>query len=441
MEHPRIGTPQECAGAEVVELAVRMHRFPQENLLPAALARGAVDGPCIDQLALDLARFHATAALPAPGDPWGQAAAVRAPVEANFRALEPATALQPRLETLERWSRARLAALAPRLPERLRQGRVRECHGDLHLGNLALLEGRITVFDALEFNPALRWIDGISELAFLVMDLQQAGEAGLANRLRNRWLEQSGDYEGLRLWRWYAAYRALVRAKVAVLRALQQRPDPLGDAAVAAEVERYVAHAEAQGRPQPQAVVLTHGVSGAGKSHHALALCSTGALELIRLRSDVERKRLAGLWGEPLLPACPEANPLYGEAMDRRLFEQRLPELAAAVLEGGFLPLVDATFLRREQRRAWAERARRWGVPLVILSFTTPPELARQRVARRQAAGRDPSDADAAVLEQQWSRLEPLDANEQALAIRVVPDQDPAQTAAALRERLEGGMA
>ncbi|MFY8149149.1 MAG: AAA family ATPase [Prochlorococcaceae cyanobacterium] len=437
-ERPRIGQPGSGGEGEVIELAVRMHQFPQENLLPAALARGAVDGPCLDRLALDLARFQGAAACPGPQESYGSAAAVLAPVEANFLALEAATALRPRLEALERWSHSRFEELAALLPQRRQAGRVRECHGDLHLGNMALLEGRITVFDALEFSPALRWVDVISEMAFLVMDLQQSGCSGFANRLRNRWLEWCGDYHGLRLWRWYAAYRALVRAKVGVLRALQRHPDPLQEADTTAMVESYVALAETQGQSRPRALVLTHGVSGSGKSHHSLGLCEQ--LELIRLRSDVERKRLAGLWGEPRPTAIAGDLPLYGEAMDRLLFEHHLPEQVEATLAGGYTALVDATFLRREQRLAWAQRAAQWGVPLVILSFDTPPELARQRIAQRRAAGHDPSDADEAVLEQQWSRLEPLDAKERTVALPVRPDQEPAETAAALRKRLGEGL-
>jgi aminoglycoside phosphotransferase family enzyme/predicted kinase len=418
----------------MIDVAVRMRQFDQDDLLPAALKRGAINGGMIDRLAHDLACFQARAAIAAPSGPYGSFEAVVAPADANIAALMAVEVLIPRLRPLQDWSRTTLAALAPLLPARRQAERIREGHGDLHLGNMALLGGRITVFDALEFNPALRWIDVISDLAFLVMDLHQSGHAGLGWRLLNRWLESSGDYEGLRLWRWYEAYRALVRAKVAVLRATQQGLPPLGDPSTAASVERYLALAEGLMRPTPQALVLTHGVSGSGKSHHSLQVCER--LGAIRIRSDVERKRLAGLWGEPRQRHPQASGPLYGAAMSDLLFEQRLPQLAEAVLAGGFTPIVDATFLRRRQRQAWAERARRWGVPLVILEFSAPAELVLQRIAERGRRGDDPSDADAAVVRQQWHTLEPLDSGERSQAVQVDATADPECTTAALRQRL-----
>lgn len=410
-------------GPEPVEVAVRMRQFPQEALLPAALARGEVGAGQIEALAETLARFHAAAAVAAAAGPYGTPAAVREPVEANVACLRQraAAALQPRLKRLAAWNAAAFAELEPLLRRRLEEGRVRECHGDLHLGNMLLREGRIEVFDCLEFSPALRWIDVISDLAFLVMDLQQRGHPALGARLLNHWLDLSGDHGGLALWRWYGSYRALVRAKVAALS---------GDSSTDGPVAAYLDLAEASISPAPQALLICHGLSGSGKSHHTRPLAAE--LGAIRLRSDVERKRMFGLWGIP--PAPRRRGDLYGRDVSEELFGQRLPELAAAVLKAGFPVIVDACFLRRCDRASMAAVAERAGVPLLILEFSAPQALLRERIEQRQRQGHDPSDADLAVLEHQFGWVEPLDAGEQRQAITVGPRSTVAATAVAVRQ-------
>lgn len=415
----------EILDTPLLEVAVRMRQFPQEALLPAALARGEVGGEQVDHLAETLARFHAAAAIAPAGGPLGTPAAAREPVEANFACLREraAAALQPRLERLATWNAATFAALEPLLRRRLEQGRVRECHGDLHLGNMLLRAGRIEVFDCLEFSPALRWIDVVSDLAFLVMDLRQRGQAALGDRLLNHWLECSGDYGGLALWRWYGSYRALVRAKVAALSG-----DSSSDGAVAA----YVALAEATITPAPQALLICHGLSGSGKSHHSRPLAAE--LGAIRLRSDVERKRLFGLWGIPAR-ASRQGDP-YAREVSAELFGTRLPALAAAVLAAGFPVIVDACFLRRSDRAAMAAVAERAGVPLLILEFRAPEALLRERIEQRQRRGHDPSDADRQVLQSQIGWEEPLSAVELERTIPVMPASTVDSTVAAVRPRL-----
>ncbi|MEO1004008.1 MAG: AAA family ATPase [Cyanobacteria bacterium J06638_7] len=412
------------SGPAPLEVAVRMRQFPQRALLPAALARGEVSGDQIEALAETLARFHGAAAIAAASGPHGTPAAVRTPVEANFNCLRErgAAALQPRLQALQQWSCTEFEQLQPLLRHRLRQGRVRECHGDLHLGNMLLRQGRIEVFDCLEFSPALRWIDVISDLAFLVMDLEQRGQPALGWRLLNHWLEWSGDYGGLALWRWYVSYRALVRAKVAALS---------GDGGDDGPVAAYLGLAERRILPAPRALVLCHGLSGSGKSHHSALLAAE--LGAVRLRSDVERKRLFGLWGIPTA-AARQGDP-YAPQVTGELFGQRLPQLAQGVLAAGLAVIVDACFLRRGDRAAMAEVAAGAGVPLLILEFRAPPALLRARIEHRRRGGHDPSDADLAVLERQIGWDEPLSAVERALAIPVTPATAVAATATAVRRR------
>ncbi|SBO42757.1 bifunctional aminoglycoside phosphotransferase/ATP-binding protein [Cyanobium sp. NIES-981] len=411
-DRPRIPAAvlESAAADDTLEYAVRMEQFPQEALLPAALERGSVSPRHIDQLAEQLARFHAEAATAAPDGPYGTPEAVLEPVLANITSLRrhADARLVPRLEQLHAWIEQANRQLQNRFAARLAAGRIRECHGDLHLGNLLLGHGRIEVFDCLEFNPALSWIDPISDIAFLVMDLEERGQRGLGARLLNRWLEQSGDYPGLELWAWYMGYRALVRAKVAALAAEQ------------AAVERYLSLAERTVQRRPQGLVLCHGVSGSGKSHHSGRLLEQ--LGAIRLRSDVERKRLFGLWGVAEGATARESvgpEQLYAASVTEELFGQVLPGLAQTLLQAGFTVIVDATFLLRRHRRSMAAVAAQAGVPLVILACSAPRPVLEQRLHRRHQRGDDPSDADLAVLQHQWHQGDPLTAAERACCIDV----------------------
>jgi aminoglycoside phosphotransferase family enzyme/predicted kinase len=404
------GTAPLARDATVLEVGLRMRQFPQEALLPAALARGAIDAGQMEALAADLARFHQQAAVAAADGAYGTPAAVLQPVRDNITALEPRlpVAAQSQLKQVRLWSERCFAEIRPLLEQRLAAGRVRECHGDLHLGNMLLENGRIRVFDCLEFSPSLRWIDVISDMAFLVMDLEERGAPALGNRLLNSWLAETGDYDGLQLWRWYSSYRAMVRAKVAAL-----SHDTPGAVA-------YLTWARHYCLPAAPRLLLCHGLSGSGKSHLSSQLA--GPLGAIWLRSDVERKRCFGLDTEGQ-PATATTN-LYAASVSDALFLEHLPQLAELVLTTGFSVIVDATFLRGAYRQAMAAVAQRRGVPFTILDLKVPQPLLEQRISARQRAGGDPSDADLAVLAQQLQCQEPLTGDEQArsLAIGAQPD-------------------
>jgi aminoglycoside phosphotransferase family enzyme/predicted kinase len=421
-----------------IEVAVRMRQFDEDKLLSRVASHGPLAETALDGLAGELARFHSQAAVAPVDGPYGTPAAVRQPVDDNLKVLagvsELAEPLTVALAELQCWLAAEAARLEPFFSDRLRDGHIRECHGDLHLGNLWLEEGRIRVFDCLEFNPGLRWIDTISELAFLVMDLQVRDQEEGALRVLNGWLDLCGDWQGLRGWRWYSVYRALVRAKVAELRRRQSASaEPAAQARqgeAAAERDRYLQRALLWCRPRPRALVLTHGVSGSGKSWLSERLAPR--LGALRLRSDVERKRLFGLWGEPRCASL-SGDP-YRAEVSELLFSHTLPAQAEAMLAGGWPALVDATFLRRSDRQPFLALAERLGVPLLILALACPPQLARARIAERRQLGRDPSDADLAVLARQLQIIEPLSSSERAAAsvVEVGPDADPAALACQL---------
>ncbi|MEB3200757.1 MAG: AAA family ATPase [Synechococcaceae cyanobacterium] len=424
----------------VIEVAVQMRQFDQGDLLPAVLDRAALSVPQLEALACDLACFHSGAAIAAADSPHGTPQQVARPALANLDTLSACGPALPELEALRHWSEAQAEALAPRFAERLRQGAVREGHGDLHLGNMVLLRGRVSVFDCLEFSESLRWIDVISDMAFLVMDLRQRGRPDLAGVLLNRWLQETGDYQGLELWRWYLTYRALVRAKVAALRLSQSGPDTPGEriAACGDELRAYLASAldTVQGRSRPQ-LVICHGASGSGKSHLAARLCRE--LGWIQLRSDLERRRLFGrasrLLAQPSLAGDP-----YGPGLRERLYATELRQAAAAALAAGESLLVDATFLEGRQRQLFRSLAARCQAGFSILDCRISLELAERRIARRRQLGGDPSDADSDVLQRQWQAREPLTESEQQHAVVVETAAELSAPAwQALLRRLEAG--
>jgi predicted kinase len=285
----------------------------------------------------------------------------------------------------------------------------------MHRGNIALVNERLVIFDGIEFNPNLRWIDTMSEVAFLIMDLEEADEAVPARRLLNRYLECSGDYEGLPVLGFYKVYRAMVRAKVTAIRLGQPGVESAEAGQDRADYERYLALAEGYTQRRPRRLYLTHGVSGSGKSR--LSTILRERLPLIHIRSDVERKRLFGLPSGARTGSAVDTG-LYSADATARTYT-RLLELAGLILDAGYSPLVDATFLERAQRRPFLDLAADKGCACTIFEPLAPKQVLRSRVAARNAAGRDPSEADLAVLETQLDALEPLGPDERRLAIRI----------------------
>ncbi len=401
---PRLAAADAAPAADTVfDYAVRMRAFPQQALWSTRLPAGQVGAGEIDQLAARLARFHAAAAAAPQGSDWGTAAALRRTAEqdlAEVAALLGAGPARASLQALSHW--LEYCAPAPaRFDERRVQGRVRECHGDLHCGNILTLDGVVEVFDCIEFCDRFRWIDVVNDLAFIVMDLRFHGRAELAARLLDRYLRDSGDYAGLAMLPYYQAMRALVRAKVCLLRAAGGGDDAARQAQLG---QQYLAFAAAGTTPGRAALLITHGYAGSGKSRAAAQLA--GALGAIRLCSDVERKRVRGVAPNASL-AAPPGRGIY-EPASRQATYARLLHLARLVLAAGLPVLVDATFLRRRQRASFAELAGGLRLPFFVLDVRAAPATLRRRLAARERAGGDTSDAGLAVLEQQLAQAEPL---------------------------------
>ncbi len=396
---------------DTFEYAVKMRQFDADATLDRLDAAGGLTARHVETIAAVLARFHLdTCAHAAPDSPWGSPDAIWKPVAQNFAQIAPRLddpADRAQLDALLRWSTAEHARLTPLMAARKRSGFVRECHGDLHLGNLAWIDDRLLVFDCIEFNPELRWIDIQSEIAFCHMDLLQRGHADWAWLFLNLWLEATGDYAGLALLRYYAVYRALVRAKVGAIRSAQTA-GPEHDAALA-EVRTLLSLATALTQPPPPHLTITHGLSGSGKTTVTRRLMQRPGA--IRLRSDVERKRMAGL--DALAQSgTGVGQALYAADATQRTYRQ-LAELAGALLDGGWPVIVDATFTARWQRDLLRETARMRTRAFHVRDFPVPVATLRERIVQRAQAGNDASEADLAVLQRQLETEEPLGTDEQ----------------------------
>lgn len=416
---PIVGTPEQPQVDQPglpIEYAVKMRRFDEAGLFSRLADTRRLSANHMDALAGTLAAFHAASARAVPDSPFGHPSQQRQAAESNFAKLRPllyAPEDLASLDALETWTQAEYARRESLMDARLREGWVRECHGDLHLGNIVLIEGRPTPFDGIEFNPALRWIDTASELAFVVMDLEARGERGLAYRLLNRYLEITGDYGGLALLGYYRLYRALVRAKIAMLTRAQHDEEADKKAALLAECRRYLDYGQALIQPQQPGLLITHGLSGSGKSHLSLRLAS--ALPAIRLRSDIERKRLAGLTATAPSGAGRAGN-LYSAESTAKTY-RHLADAARNLLRWGYSAIIDATFLKRAHRQALRRVAKECGTGFALVDCQAPQEILEARLRERALAGTDPSEADLSVLARQIAEQEPLDAEDAAQAV------------------------
>jgi uncharacterized protein len=404
-------------GEPAFEYAVKMVRFPQEARLDRVAERGELRREHVDRLAAELADFHRRTAVAPPDSPFGTPENVYAPMLDNFaqiRARVPAT-YHAQLTRLEECCAAGYTRLAALLAERRAGGFVRECHGDAHLANMVLAGDDVGLFDCIEFNDGFRWIDVLNEIAFTVMDLADRGHAALGRRLLNRYLEITGDYAGMRLFRFYQAYRAMVRAKVAAIRLAQPGLDDTERAQSLTRYASYADLAERYAHDERPALIVTHGVAGSGKTTVTGALIE--ADDYVRVRSDIERKRLHGLSDLARSGSMLDGG-IYTAAAGAQTYD-KLAEIGTVLLEAGCSVLVDATFLRRDQRdrlRAVADAA---SAPFVILSVQAPEETLVARVAARAHSGGDASEADGTVLQKQLAALEPLNEAERCDAVFV----------------------
>lgn len=406
--------PSLTGDGPIIEYMVKTRQFRQEDLLGNLQRAGGLTTAHIDALAVTLAGFHQRIDRAAPDAPWGEPEQVHAPVVQNFEQIRPLlsdVADLAQLEQLEHWAHTTFQRLIPQLAQRKADGLIRECHGDIYLDNVTLIDGQVTLFDCIEFNDAFRWTDIMADVAFMAMDLEDRGLPQLSRRFVNAWLEHTGDYAGLSVLNYYKAYRAMVRAKVALLRLGQPDLSQQERSQVLARYHSYTALAETYTSIPRRFGLLTHGVSGSGKSTVSGELVAR--LGAIRVRSDVERKRLVAQTGS--------TAELYGQHIGQETYA-RLAALASDILAAGYPVIIDATHLQREQRNQTRQAIESQGAPCLILHCQAPLDTIEIWLNARQRKGIDPSDADIHVVNLQLQRMEPLDEQERRITLDVATD-------------------
>ncbi|TNF92412.1 MAG: aminoglycoside phosphotransferase [Gammaproteobacteria bacterium] len=405
--------PEMDGKGNAFEYAVRMLQFPQENQLDHMLDRNELSVEHIDQIALLIARFHQDNVVADNDTPFGDPEHVYQPVDENFKQIRENINGQDHLESLEKlqhWSKNQFKALHSTFEARKRNRYIRECHGDMHLRNMVLQDNKPLVFDCIEFNPNLRWIDVINEIAFFIMDMHNRQRYQIAWRFLNIYLEQTGDYEGVVVLPFYLQYRAMVLAKVHAIRANQPSISQEQKLLEEYEFSGYLKLGLSFTETATPRLIITHGMPASGKSTLAEELSEN--LGAIRIRSDVERKRLFGLRPDEKSAAGVNQGIYTGDATQRTY--KRLSVLANLILDTGYSVIVDATFSELEQRMLFHQLATEKLIPFIIIDLNAPPELLRQRILDRE---NDVSDADLAVLEEKLGTWKPLTDSEKEQTI------------------------
>jgi aminoglycoside phosphotransferase family enzyme/predicted kinase len=379
-----------------VDWVIEMVRFDQDALFDRMATAGRLDLAHMATLADEVASFHGSCAV--RSDCGGTPAIARV-IEGNAAGCRdygrgPLTGTA--CDALTTAARASLRRCGPLLERRRTEGYVRECHGDLHLGNIVLLDGRPTLFDAIEFNDDLRCIDVMYDLAFLLMDLWHRQLPGHANAVLNTYLAQTHDFAGLAALPLFLSCRAAIRAKTTVTAALLQ-PATERRCELQASARAYLKLATCLLRRAEPAIVAIGGLSGSGKSTLARELApSIGPVPgAVVVRSDEIRKRL---WGATALTKLGPAG--YTPEMSARVYEALTAD-AVAVAESGHAAIVDAVFARADDRLVIEREARAAGVAFAAVWLDAPERVLVERVEQR---GPDVSDADPDVVRMQCAQ-------------------------------------
>ena len=412
--------PKLDASGTVIEYAVKMQQFEEDKTFDLLLAQNQLTHNHVKQTAKIIAAFHCGIESTVADTDFGSSDTIMQFVRENFTQILQLDGIEKPggLTRLASWSEQQYTALLPFLKQRKQAGFIRECHGDLHLGNIALIAGQVVPFDGIEFNPSLCWIDVISEIAFLVMDLQDKQRHDLAFQFLNEYLQFSGDYAGLKLLHFYLVYRAMVRAKVNAIRASQSTSDKEHQQAIIS-YQGYLQLAKSYTQKSTPLMMIMHGVSGSGKSWLSEQIISR--YQAIRIRSDVERKRLHNLSPQKNSHSGIASN-LYSQTSSEMTY-QHLLQLTVKIINAGYNVIVDATFLQQQQRKLFFQQAEQLQVPFLIVHTQANKQDLLKRIKDRAGQQGNVSEANQAVLENQFLHMQPLNDEEQKHSLSVETTQ------------------
>ena len=399
----------EDLGENIVEYALKMHQFPQEALWLNQLEKGNLKVADLEELGRIVARFHRDAATSDYIRSFGQVDRIRTALENNYRATQKyigSVQTRQQFEETKQYTDRFFQAYQPIFEKRIETHKIRECHGDLHLNNIARWQDKILLFDCIEFNEPFRYVDVMYDVAFAVMDLEVRQRRDLATAFLNTYLEETADWEGVRVLSLYRVRQAYVRAKVNSF-LLDDRGISSAEKAQAKNMAaRYYRLAWEYTQPSQGMLIVMSGLSGSGKSTVARQL--SRRIGAIQIRSDAVRKHLAGIDLHQR-----GGDEVYTEAMSERTY-QRLLELGEMLATWGWCVILDAKFDRCRWREAAIAMARSHQLPLKILSCTAPSDVLRDRMNRRTG---DITDATADLLASQQAAAEPFAPAEQKYAI------------------------
>jgi aminoglycoside phosphotransferase family enzyme/predicted kinase len=401
-----VGEKYDLGGTgEPVEYALKMRQFPQESLFSTLFEQGRLNEANMEELGRVVAQYHDQSETNDYIRRFGEIPEVRASIDDNYAQTEkyiggPQTSAQ--FQETKQYSDNFFAQYPELFTNRIKNNYIRECHGDLHLRNIALWHDKIMLFDCIEFNEPFRFVDVIYDVAFAMMDLEARGRRDLGNAFLNAYLEQTGDWEGLQVMPLYLSRQAYVRAKV--------NSFLLDDANVPATVKEeavktaaaYYQQAWNYTKPQPGLLFLMSGLSGSGKSTTAKFLARQ--LGAVQIRSDAVRKHLGGipLWARG-------SDDLYTPEMTAKTYT-RLLNLGTLLASQGWTVILDAKYDRQNLRQEAITAAEKHHLPLKIIHCQAPLEVLRERLVNRTG---DIADATADLLESQLHQAEPFTVAEQ----------------------------
>lgn len=425
------GTPEQpVLGGDTpaIDYLVKMRRWPAEQQLDHM----ALDPDQAASLAIRLSQLQGQAASAGVDQPYGDPTELAIPALLNFQQVEPVLSERSdreQLEQLQGWADEALKRLWPRMSERKDRGRIREVHGDLHAGHILRDEFGYQLVDCVEYRNEFRWVDVISEMANLVMDIEARGQQALANRLINAWLETTGDYHGLWVYTPYKAYRAMVRAKSALLEL--EPPKVAREAALSPlELYREYAHrAETYTQVPQRFLIITHGTIGCGKGELSNRLVEQ--LGCIRLRTDVERRRARGMAIDAPTDAELDAG-IHGVEASDEVYRTLALE-SEQILRAGFPVMVSGSFLKRRQRERFERLADAQGVYLVLLQCSPSDAWVEQQIHNRAVVADNPTGANMNLLVHQRQQLEPLTTHEETYT-RQIDTSEPEQIGRLVQE-------
>ncbi len=384
----------------IIEYAVKMRQFPQQAQLDKMLAQGLLTKSHMDELASIISKFHNSIEIAKLKTEYGNPEIILSQAIENFKQIKQQQNFvcnEKKLNELKNWTNDFYRLHKDSFIVRKNSNFIRECHGDMHLRNIAYWQNKILIFDNLEFDGKLRWIDVFSEIAFIVMDLDERNEHELSRRFLNAYLEKTGDYTGISILRFYLVYRAMVRAKIYCIQSQQEQITKPLKLELIKKHNSLINLALSYTRTKQPSLIIMHGFSGTGKTTLSQKLLEKKSI--IRIRSDVERKRLFGL-GALFNSHVSVDDNLYSSIATDKTY-QHIFKLTKILLQNNYTALIDASFLSNKYRQQALQLAEQNNAQFIIIDCHANKDELQKRITKRLILNTDASEANYSVLDNQ----------------------------------------